>query len=1108
MYRIKKKLSRLLFSVILLALITFYAIDFVTDKSNLHNVEIKMKLIEDELFLRQKELKIVKDEIKLIGRNDVADSEDRHDGNERNVQRKGEYGNCTCSVKDSQKVDIEMLDLYKDIPFTNADGGEWTQGWQIKYNSDDFNEANKLKVFVVPHSHNDPGWLRTYDEYYERTTKYILYSMVNFLSSHNDMKFVWAEISFFSRWFEKLPPHWKRNIKQMVDRGQLEFVTGGWVMPDEANSHWLGVTIQLIEGQNWLKKHLNVKPKSGWAIDPFGHSATMPFLLKKSNLKNILIQRTHYEVKKRLAQDKSLEFHWRQIWDKSGKTDMFTHMMPFLSYGAPYSCGPDPRICCQFDFERLPDKGRTCKWGVQPEEITDENVVQKAQLLLDQWRKKSTLYKTRSLLVPLGDDFRYTTIGEWEDQYKNYKKLFNYLNSRKDLFVQAKFATLGEYFDSVHQENQMFPSLSGDFFTYADRDDHYWSGYYTSRPYYKRMDRVLIHYLRSAEMLYSWNNWQSNAWLERRLRNATQALSLFQHHDGITGTAREHVVQDYAQMLNFGVRSCKFVMQQAVYRLLMEPEIYKPDFKRTYFELDESHWPGLGDDVRPTIIINKSNPRKYVAFHNSLPQWREELVELQVSTPYIKVTDIGNRTVLAQISPVWSWDNLFMNIITPRALTSKFILHFKVKVPPLGLTTYVINLASKKDVPSSTTFSKITIMTEVPFFVSLSDYPLEVQFAKLRNFHVQTSSSNVSFTKHGFLKIISGEANFPHVPIHIEFLKYGTKSWFADERSGAYLFLPNGPAKPLRIDNPTVLISEGVLETSVSTGLPFVIHKTILRDDDVEMRNYVNIGDMGNQEIVMRLTTNIMNGHEFYTDLNGFQILKRVNLNKLPLQGNYYPVPSSIYIEDELTRLTLLSAQPLGGSSLTSGQIDIMQDRRLKQSDGRGLGEGVLDNKPVLHIFRLIVESRRNCPQQPKDYAGGSLTANAHRQLQSLLHPIDKFIFKEQNWPGMKGSFGADHHSLDDDFEIGMLQHLPEVYQVGDKRTQDRVGLIMHRTQIDECDISDNYSGKINIRNLLGLQNNAKIFSSPLTFVETNEKITTDHVDFCPMEIKSFVIQR
>lgn len=107
-----------------------------------------------------------------------------------------------------------MLSLYDDIKFDNVDGGVWKQGWRVEYDPSEWDVHHKLKVFVVPHSHNDPGWVKTFDEYYYQQTKSILTNALAQLKAHPDMTFIWAEISYFSMWYESLSIDEQYDVKK------------------------------------------------------------------------------------------------------------------------------------------------------------------------------------------------------------------------------------------------------------------------------------------------------------------------------------------------------------------------------------------------------------------------------------------------------------------------------------------------------------------------------------------------------------------------------------------------------------------------------------------------------------------------------------------------------------------------------------------------------------------------------------------------------------------------------------------------------------------------------------------------------------------------------
>ncbi|GMP34299.1 hypothetical protein CsSME_00007221 [Camellia sinensis var. sinensis] len=155
------------------------------------------------------------------------------------------------------------------------------------YNTSQGVVPGKLNVHMVPHSHDDVGWLKTIDQYYvgsnntiqEACVQNVLDSLIPALLADKNRKFIFAEQAFFQRWWRDQSEAVQNITKQFVSSGQLELINGGWCMHDEATSHYIDMIDQTTLGHLFIKEEFNVTPRVGWQIDPFGHSAVQAYLL-------------------------------------------------------------------------------------------------------------------------------------------------------------------------------------------------------------------------------------------------------------------------------------------------------------------------------------------------------------------------------------------------------------------------------------------------------------------------------------------------------------------------------------------------------------------------------------------------------------------------------------------------------------------------------------------------------------------------------------------------------------------------------------------------------------------------------------------------------------
>ncbi|KAI6677385.1 hypothetical protein NL676_038181 [Syzygium grande] len=102
----------------------------------------------------------------------------------------------------------------------------------VAYNTSSGIAPGKLNVHLVPHSHDDVGWLKTVDQYYVGANNTIrgacvqnvLDSVISALLDDKNRKFIYVEMAFFQRWWRQQSEKMKIKVKELVDSGQLEFM--------------------------------------------------------------------------------------------------------------------------------------------------------------------------------------------------------------------------------------------------------------------------------------------------------------------------------------------------------------------------------------------------------------------------------------------------------------------------------------------------------------------------------------------------------------------------------------------------------------------------------------------------------------------------------------------------------------------------------------------------------------------------------------------------------------------------------------------------------------------------------------------------------------------
>ncbi|KAM5194048.1 epididymis-specific alpha-mannosidase isoform 2-T3 [Mantella aurantiaca] len=353
--------------------------------------------------------------------------------------------------------------------------------------------AHPIQVFVIPHSHMDVGWVYTVQESMHAYAANVYSTVVEELMRAKHRKFIAVEQEFFRLWWDTVAGDLQRQqVHQLIQEGRLEFIIGGQVMHDEAVTAIDDQILQLTEGHGFLYETFGVRPQFSWHVDPFGASATSPTLFSMTGFNAHLISRIDYDVKAAMQDSQKLQFVWRGSHSLSEKQEIFTHVMDQFSYCTPSHLPFSSRSGFYWNGVALfPDPPKD---GVYPNmslPVTSDNIHKYAETMVKNIKMRAAWFRSSDVLWPWGCDKQFFNSSI---QFNNMDLLLEYINNKSEFGVNLQYATLGEYFKSIHGRNLTWEVRKNeDFLPYSSDEYQAWTGFYTSRNILKGLMNITVY---------------------------------------------------------------------------------------------------------------------------------------------------------------------------------------------------------------------------------------------------------------------------------------------------------------------------------------------------------------------------------------------------------------------------------------------------------------------------------------------------------------------------------------------------------------------------------------------------------------------------------------